>query len=68
MDGIAKYTVSPLFYTHFHYVHLTTCVQLEEIINQQYFHLAISPVQFHCLFYNIIPVVLATYKISCLLF
>ena len=65
---LSKSTVNTLFFRHFHYVHLTTCVRLEEIIYCQYSHLSFSPVQFHRFLYNYIPVVLFADKISCLRF
>jgi len=36
---LSKSAVNALFLRHFHYVHLTTCVRLEEIIYYQYSHL-----------------------------
>lgn len=54
-------------FRRFHYVHLTTCVRLEEIIDYQCLHL-FSPVQLHGFFHNFIPVVLFTDEICGLLF
>lgn len=35
---LLKGAVITLFFQHFHYAHLTTCVRLEEIVNHQYPH------------------------------
>lgn len=64
---LLKGAVITLFFQHFHYVHLTTCVRLEEIIYYQYSHLLFSPVQFHRFLYNFIPVVFLADKVSCLI-
>ena len=64
---LLKNAVNTLFPGRFHYVHLTTCVRLEEIIYYQYSHLLLSPVQFHRFLYNFIPIVFCTDKVSCLL-
>ena len=56
---LSKYAVNTLYFRRFHYVHLTTCVRLEEII---------SPIQFHRFIYNSIPVVFFADKVSCLRF
>ena len=62
-----KSAVNTLFFRRFHYVHLTTCVRLEEIIYYQYSHLLFSPVQFHRFLYNFIPVIFLADKVSCLI-
>lgn len=64
---LSKSTVNTLFFWRFHYVHLTTCVRLEEIIYYQYSHLLFSPVQFHRFLYDFIPVIFLADKVSCLL-
>ena len=64
---LLKSAVNALFSWHFHYVHLTTCIRLEEIIYYQYLHL-FSPVQLHGFFHNFIPVILFTDEICGLLF
>ena len=64
---LLKSVVNTLFFRRFHYVHLTTCVRLEEIIYYQYSHLLLSPVQFHRFLYNFIPVIFLADKVSCLL-
>ena len=65
---LLKSAVNTLFFRRFHYVHLTTCVRLEEIIYYQYSHLLFSPVQLHGFFHNFIPVILFTDEICGLLF
>ena len=65
---LLKSAVNSLFFSRFHYVHLTTCVRLEEIIYYQYSHQFLSPIQLHRFFHNLIPVVFFTNKISRLLF
>ena len=65
---LSKSDVNTLFFRRFHYVHLTTCIRLEEIIYQQYFHLLFTPVQLYCFFHNIIPVIFLANKISGCLF
>lgn len=65
---ILKSAVNTLFFRRFHYVHLTTCVRLEEIIYHQHSHLSFSPVQLHRFFYNIIPVVFLADKVCRLFF
>ena len=64
---LLKSTVNATFFRHFHYVHLTTCVRLEDIIYYQYSHLLLSPVQFHRFLYNFIPVIFLADKVSCLI-
>ena len=63
----SKSAVNTPFFWHFHYVHLTTCVRLEEIIYYQYSHLLLSPVQFHRFLCNFIPVIFLADKVSCLI-
>ena len=64
---LLKNAVNTPFFQHFHYVHLTTFVRLEEIIYYQYSHLLLSPVQFHRFLYNFIPVIFLADKVSCLI-
>ena len=64
---LSKSAVNTSFFRHFHYVPLTTCVRLEEIIYYQYSHLLFSPVQFYRFLYNFIPVVFLADKVSCLI-
>lgn len=54
---LLKDAVNTLFFRCFHYVHLTTCVRLEEIINHQNFHLSLTPIQPFCLFNNSVPTI-----------
>ena len=63
---LSKSSVNTLLFRNFHYVHLTTCVRLEEIINHQHLHLLLSPIQLYCPLYHFIPIVLFTDKICCL--
>lgn len=65
----SKSAVNTLFFRRFHYVHLTTCVRLEEIIYHQNFHSSLIPsatssslIQFQCLLYHIIPVIFSADK------
>ena len=62
---ISKSAVNTLFFRCFHYLHLTTCVRLEEIIDHQYFH-TLSPVQLQRSSDYVIPVIFFTDKICCL--
>ena len=54
---LSKSAANTLFFQHFHYVLLTTCVRLEEIINHQNFHLSLTPIQLFCLFNNSVPTI-----------
>ena len=65
---LSKSAVNTSFFRHFHYVPLTTCVRLEEIIYYQYSHLLFSPVQFYRFFRDFIPVILFTDEVCGLLF
>lgn len=38
LANISKSAVNTPLFGHFHYVHLTTCFRLEEIVDHQYLH------------------------------